>query len=282
METVSLAEHLDALAIETWDKVSRGPLSGLEFREDSITDHNLFQLQRHSGLKIYKFRPHEERRSGADWEWWLGSLSEGWLAFRIQAKKLSRGLYPGLRYRPAREDRLQCELLLEGVEEDARGRALFAYYCFYNGWNESFGWPDQVPPPRDFPDLSDIRVFGCALAPAHQVLTVVKTPPTSLDPWDYLPFQRPWSWPLRPRGEGSDGHNARQLLDAMLAAHGRATNDAPPLFDNLPAYVEDVLLDFPGHRRRDPFDSAPVDYVVVTDFGRMDRQRDPIQPSQRP
>ena len=39
-----LVVHLDTLAASTWHKVAVGPRRGLKFREESLTDHNLFDL----------------------------------------------------------------------------------------------------------------------------------------------------------------------------------------------------------------------------------------------
>ncbi|GAA2903089.1 hypothetical protein Acy02nite_86760 [Actinoplanes cyaneus] len=41
-----IIDTLDDLAMQTWNKILVAPARGLTFGEESITDHNLFELDR--------------------------------------------------------------------------------------------------------------------------------------------------------------------------------------------------------------------------------------------
>lgn len=82
-----LVQLLNQLAEQTWDKILLAPERGLAFGEESITDHNLFELDRHGApIEIYKFDKQEEGKNGADFEWWVGSDFRQWYGLRFQAK----------------------------------------------------------------------------------------------------------------------------------------------------------------------------------------------------
>src|SRR4051812_10080393 len=108
--------------------------------------------------------------------------------------------YDELRYRAASQTRIQCQVLVEEAERDAAGRALFPLYCFYNGWGDGTSWPDDVAwtagcsKPANCRMVPDVRIFGCGLADAAEVLTVLETKADPLHPKHTLPLQTPWSW----------------------------------------------------------------------------------------
>ncbi len=197
-----VVDILDDLSAETWHKVSIGPSRGLTFGEESITDHNLFELDRRCPkVEVYKFNKAEEPMNGADFEWWVGNDGTGWIGIRFQAKKLDDGNYVELRHRI--RGLRQYDLLLENAWRDN----VWAFYCFYNGWE--CGWPDDVPNaacPKGYVPTWDgvgksacvhaaLQDFGCAIAPAIAVARRHSGEPrrghTSLE--EYLRFSRPWS-----------------------------------------------------------------------------------------
>jgi len=57
--------------------------------ETSITDANLYQLwlNHQPEIHIWRYSGTQEKRTGADWEWWIGGGGH-WLGARVQAKKL--------------------------------------------------------------------------------------------------------------------------------------------------------------------------------------------------
>src|SRR5690348_12804348 len=96
-EITSLTATLEKLARATWADISEGRRLGVGMGEVGITDHNMLALRReHPALIIHKYTVHEEVRTGADWEWWLGA-AEGWICLVFQAKLLDPdGRYPGV------------------------------------------------------------------------------------------------------------------------------------------------------------------------------------------
>jgi hypothetical protein len=254
---------LDSLAELTWDRLHDGPKNNIFFREESLTEHNLFELaRRHPGLAIRKFSTTEEAGTGADWEWWIGSDIDGWIGMRIQAKKLDRGRYRELRYRSQSQIRIQCEVLIDETLSQSRGRALYPFYCFYNGWDRTDGWPSDVAwtagcsLPPECSTVPNLKVFGCALAPAEVVLGTLRTDPNPLSQAAMLPHQE-----------------IERRLDAIWAGAERRTDRRR--FHSLPSYA-----DAAREERWQPglaFELrsiVPTSYVVVDDLGpTLEQQR---------
>ncbi|HST47723.1 DUF6615 family protein [Jatrophihabitans sp.] len=196
-----LRDELNRLASSTWHKVEVGPRRGLAFGEESITDHNLFELDRRcTGVEVYKFYHREEALNGADFEWYIGDAADGWIGIRFQAKKLDDEAYLGLGHRVGTQR--QYDILLKAAAADG----LWPLYCFYNGW--SGAWPNGIRNavcPNGFTPArtgigkgcrhAKLEHFGCALAPASYVARRHRSAPRvgrlALD--DYLAHSRPWS-----------------------------------------------------------------------------------------
>lgn len=196
---------LDELAAMTWHRIAEGPACGFPFREESITDHNLFDLRaRVPEIEAYKFSNREESSNGADFEWWIGSEGSGWIGVRFQAKKLDDRAYPRLGHRVENSGRRQYDLLLDQASHDG----VWAFYCFYNGWNGS--WPEEVPNatcpngrtpapcgtnPSGACAHASLEDFGCAVSPAAVVAWLhgdgQRRGGSQLEA--HLGFSRPWS-----------------------------------------------------------------------------------------
>ena len=81
---------LESLAKQTWDRIKDGYELEISQGEETITDLNLLEIKR-SGIRsfqVVKLTKAEEAIKGIDWEWWIGSESQGWLRYAIQAKKI--------------------------------------------------------------------------------------------------------------------------------------------------------------------------------------------------
>lgn len=271
LDLTRLASDMDELALQTWRKITDGPAAGVRFREEGITEHNLFALASiHPGLNLHYFRPDEEVKNGADWEWWIGSDAAGWIGLRLQAKKFKAGQYATLNYRSRSETRMQAQVLVEQAAADARGRALYPLFCFYNGWAKPLGWPEDVAwtidcaQPANCPNVPDVRVFGCALAAAPDVAKELQTQPGTGPARRFLPMQRPWSWLFgTPRADPLDG-----LLDALrLQWPGVGETVDRPRYLELPSYAQ--LLRDPSANQADlrgAVDAVPTAAVLVADL----------------
>ena len=89
----ALCTAMDLVALDTWQAMEDSWRPGWQFNETSATDANLRRLRTQvPGLLIWQSeREHSnEAKTGADWEWWVGSDSEGWLCLRMQAKRAYR------------------------------------------------------------------------------------------------------------------------------------------------------------------------------------------------
>ena len=228
LDVDALVSDLDGLAASTWHKIRVGPQRGLKFREESITDHNLFELdQRHPGLTVYKFTSPEEAMNGADFDWWIGSIKDGWIGIRFQAKKLNDGAYSEIGH--VVDGERQYDRLLREAHSDG----LWPLYCFYNGWDD--GWPDGVRNlicPSDLTPTSRasrkngdcghtrIQHFGCAVAPATYVQQRHRGPMRGrLELNDYLGSSIPWSFLFRVTGpKGSPASEREQLMEDLESA----------------------------------------------------------------
>ncbi|MET8358929.1 DUF6615 family protein [Micromonospora sp. NPDC005171] len=230
---------LNDLAAQTWYKMSVGPSRGLAFGEESLTDHNLFELDRRGApIEVYKFDKTEEPYNGADFEWWIGSDNTRWLGLRFQAKRLDDdGIYAQLGHRV--RGRRQYELLLEQAQRDN----IWAFYCFYNGWHGS--WPEGVPnagcrnrskPAVPVPHGNEqkgcvhayLEDFGCAIAPASAVARRHQGEPRNgrraLE--EHLRYSRPWSHLFgdRKKDLGLPSQIVREL-PAQLSDWARTASD---------------------------------------------------------
>lgn len=268
----TLRDELDRLAIATWELVDQSHNQRIGLREDALTSVNLIHLKRsrHPGFRIETFTPAVERANGADFEWWIGSYSEGWLGLRVQAKREYHRAYPDVVYTPTAGSPTQCDTLIQGVRADARGRALYPFYCFYNGWDGGSGWPTDVDwtvgctAPANCSVVPDVRIFGCGLAAAEAVQPILA--PYTRRRWQQLlALQFPWSWifrtPWSGRIGGAVGVQAQlHLLMAQMA--GDAPAEQPELYRELPEYV------IAAQEGVDAGQPAPAARLLVTDIGR--------------
>lgn len=277
-----LAVLLDQLAIQTWDLVHHSQTHGVALREDALTSINMIRLRAAAlpNFMLQTFSAAEEVQNGADFEWWIGSNRSGWLGLRVQAKRGYGRKYPHIRYTPKGSTTQQCDTLIQQTRADARRRALYPMYCFYNGWDDgTAGWPAKLPwnhgcarPPR-CAFVPDVRVFGCGLVHAAEVHAVLGK---RVRRWPkLLPLQIPWSWlfhdPINaPRHPVS--LTARDVQRYLLGQRGTAGDDAdlPTLYSRLPEYVR-ASMD--GIRGNEP---APARWFMVTGIDEVALRDDPV------
>lgn len=197
---------MDRLASQTWDKVARGDKWGLKFREDSLTDHNLFELATlHPALVVDKHNGYREKRSGADWEWWVGSVATGWVALRVQAKRLHGFGFDYLDHAGALPGERQYDTL---IRECASLPAHYPLHVFYSGWHTPAGhnqWPSDAVwhacPRSEGPGScvhADVDHYGCSVASSGAVAALASSgsPKAKYAP-EHLSQALPWSYLFR-------------------------------------------------------------------------------------
>lgn len=170
------------------------------------------------GIMQWTFSRHGESRSGADWEWWIGSKRLGWRCARIQAKiahprrQNGRAEYLTLGHEVGKKPhrRRQIDLLIEGAYRDSsnsKGKAtgvrardanpskIFVdpYYCFYNGpIRNSSAARDMLP--------LIIASQGCAVDLAAEQRTEVPEWAEWVRNWSHFPncskALEGWPWQL--------------------------------------------------------------------------------------
>jgi hypothetical protein len=127
---VTLCAVLEALAVDTWERLRDSQSLEIRFGEETITDLLLLDLKRKNPARtrVIQTPKPKEKDQGTDWEWWIGSPRVPWLRFAVQAKKLNlkSSRYDGLKHQVG--SALQIDLLEKYA---ARNRAI-PLYCFYN------------------------------------------------------------------------------------------------------------------------------------------------------
>ena len=150
---------LESLAKQTWDRIKDGYELEISQGEETITDLNLLEIKR-SGIRsfqVVKLTKAEEAIKGIDWEWWIGSESQGWLRYAIQAKKIQveSQIYNSLGHKV--DGIPQIDLL----ETYARKVTAIPLYCLYNY--------AQNPIPSQHWHCSfpyDEKQLGCTVTPS--------------------------------------------------------------------------------------------------------------------
>lgn len=199
---------MNATARAGWSAVADGDDFGLRLREDTVTEGALLHLARRFPLLVLqKFNQAEEKSSGGDWEWFVGSRRHGWISFRVQAKRMDDLRYRQLSHGGQLPGERQYDTL---IRDSAAARVpTFPFHVFFNGW--SGGWPkgmdwNACPNGANFPDCvhHDMSDMGCSLLPATVVRDLHRSSGRNrLHVGTYLPTSVPWSWLFGPPARAS-------------------------------------------------------------------------------
>lgn len=308
----SLHREFNRLAEETWKKVEYTGWGPTSFSETSLTDHNLYVLATtFPDLNVRQFTQNQEATVGADWEWWVGSDSEGWVCLRVQAKRARGASYPELAH-PGAANTFQYDVLIAGCNPLL---SEFPLHVFYNGWSEgTFApgtyWAEPAswlacPGGRRADKCVHAipRHYGCAVASSIKVKRAhergarldrrITTHLANALPWSYL-----WGLykPLAITGAShevrplSPGKGWLQRLEQTLRQLFTISSDDEPsedeiafssalrpdshrrLHERLPYHAELVRS---GPRGQLPVQdaAAPAPYIIVTDFTRSSEDR---------
>ncbi|WP_411349797.1 DUF6615 family protein [Gordonia sputi] len=187
--------------------------------ETTYTDYLLHDIALTAQIVQYEFNNRSEPRTGADWEWWIGSDRLGWRCARVQAK-LAKPVpphYPELGHKMRSSGRRQIEVLIDGARRgvDYTGRPTGAritpYYCFYNGWPTSgAGW-----------ELASLKTATRRVRDAELVRSRNRASRYSAPiPWSASPGQDPKRRHLRYWGvAGMRAEDVLQLPDDLAETH---------------------------------------------------------------
>ncbi|MEU5760462.1 DUF6615 family protein [Nocardia sp. NPDC047648] len=296
MNLVDLRSTMNWLAVRTWKDYADSSLYRLSLDEETTTDRNLLELRRSfPDLHVHKFTRQREHTVGADWEWWVGSDSEGWLCLRIQAKRVFATTYkqldhPGTK-RGRHQGRHQYDTLISSCK---LAGYLFPFHVFYNGW-EASRFARQGGTRLDIValEMNDFwprygphygpRAWGCAALSTYRVASLhsVGGPTRSSVP-RYLEHSVPWSelFTIAPARESKDRKTELDLLQQNLATattppatlmSGTATELAANpdrRRERLPSYVQAVIAG----------DADQTDIGQFVDFGFVPAKRVVVAP----
>lgn len=203
---------MDTAAMSNWKKIEHARRMGLKYDETTSTQELLLTLQTEvSGLLTYQYTQQQETRSGADWEWWLGSDEVGWICLRIQAKRVYEDYrYQMLSHHGAEEGTFQYDTLINGCDPD---QARYGFHVFYNGWpegtfEEGTHWAppaewNACPNRKSYKECRHVepRHYGCAIISAAEVKRLSdgdmgKSVAERFRIQKYLSAAVPWSYAL--------------------------------------------------------------------------------------
>lgn len=153
-------ELFERLARETWEKVRLAHTLGLRIGEETLTDL-LFLSIREAALPEVAIVPvakHREAIIGADWDWWIGHDTCGWIRYAVQAKKLRIAEEPAHygSFRHEVKDGNEPKFQIDRLEKYAAVTRSAPIYCLYNGGVSVAGSP--------FAHAGEAQ-FGCTIAP---------------------------------------------------------------------------------------------------------------------
>lgn len=239
------------LGDETWHNIASAWQVGLLHSEETITETNLFYLQRRHpwNIRIRAFHRRREARTGADWEWWIGGRGS-WFGMRVQAKKMS---YPRPEFRslqtygPRRSSNRQIDILIREAHRDRLNAAYVFYVSSPLGRSQ---WLQTLRRPCPFAPFPGCLIADACAVKATNSCRLKELARISL-PWNCLVCP----CPQHPAPPGGLARQAFQTLDH--SRYGLRDLDQP-------------VIDHPWH---EPRETLP-DYLLALERAELDAEGD--------
>ena len=132
-----LCHAFQYLSKSTWSLLRRGRKQGVQINEETITNILMLRLQETASphLRIKSFSKKQESRTGADWEWWLGT-SGNWVGFRLQAKAIN--------FTSDSFDHRGSSILLGSVEETPAGAGRRWFDSLVAAWRPKYTFSNSA------------------------------------------------------------------------------------------------------------------------------------------
>jgi len=256
-----IREALYARSRAAWRLIRRGQDAEVRANEETITNLILIELSllKAPGLSVRAFTKHQESKTGADWEMWLGNNVGQWLGLRIQAKAidLDSRKFPHLHYRASATSPFQSDTLIDkALASSPRLYPLYVLYT-YAPPGTLRGGACRLYPRRT-------TVFGCSAVSAFQV-QALRSPTEKNSLVDLSPHMFPWHCLVCRcyNAEVSLPHRAALFLRSQLSANyaemaarlrgqGPDPGDErefrylrmqPDISERRPEYVTDLMAD---------------------------------------
>jgi hypothetical protein len=183
MPTPTLCQTFRKEAGAVWRRMDKARTVGMSLSEETLTECALYNVAlAHQGTKIiiHLATKPEEKKHGADWEWWLVRGGRGF-GFRVQAKRL----FPNGRYQSLCKSGYQQ---LDTLVSASKNAGLVPLYCFFNfaiTLDQFSGFKNSCSHAYHGPSF-----WGCALAFPANVKKAQSNELTKLSsiisPWHFL------------------------------------------------------------------------------------------------
>jgi hypothetical protein len=163
------AVELEYLARQTWDRLRDGYDLDVSQGEETITDFNLLEIKRSGAHNIKvdkKTNKSEEAIIGIDWEWIIGSHTQGWLRYAVQAKKINveSNRYDSLMHKVNGVAQID---LLEMYAKRAQSIPLYCLYNYARNYVQNIHWQCGLP----FQE----NLLGCTITPSSVIRQAINT-----------------------------------------------------------------------------------------------------------
>jgi hypothetical protein len=240
----------------TWSELKAGYDCRQRLDEESLTSYHLMRLATAvPAIVLEKHYRGREARTGADWEWWVGSPG-AYIGLRVQAKILNAASleYASL-YSSRKNALVQVDKLIDGATNAPQ--PLFPVYAFYNYWWSSGLYPARWTCPRP---TTDSTSAGWTLASAYDVRDHLASWRPSKKLYDLSRFMYPVSClfccdctKAANDGTGTLAQTVAQRVRTRWV-HDRQREQNIMIHEVAPAYVERM---FKGERADDGWQFLP-------------------------
>ncbi|SMY07252.1 hypothetical protein LOM8899_01385 [Flavimaricola marinus] len=230
---MSLCVSFQEMSKWTWSQLERSFRLNAPFNEETITETILLELKdRHpTDIAIVSFSKIQEKRLGADWEFWFtdknGQRGIGW---RVQAKRLYR---PAEEYSALKPSETASSSQIQTLISQAQSQGLVPIYCFYNSVSD----PNDVAQGWACRSFSANKwLFGCSIAHAVDVHNLGKRDFKAVSQ-----ISMPWHCAVCCQGFSRPESDLPQRVAGVsrnLPNFGRDTDATADLSTDLPEYVK--------------------------------------------
>jgi len=229
----NLCRTLRREASLVWNRMRQAAALGISLNEETLTELTLYNIavaHQYSGnIKIRIATKKEEKKHGADWEWWLVKNKKS-ICYRVQAKRLySDGRYRSLYKAGAAGPYAQLDTLVAAA---SLCKAI-PMYCFYNFEYPDAGFSASPPCAHKYRGRS---YWGCTLAAANDVRSAGADDVATL-----RKTMRPWHLFACTQDNEDLVESGRRFISVTLG--GPTANNAIELVQSqpIPAYVERLI-----------------------------------------
>lgn len=261
---MSLCTSFQEAARWTWNQLGRSTRLKAPFNEETITETILLELKDNHprDIAVVSFSKIQERKIGADWEFWFldrsGARGVGW---RVQAKRLYQ---PHQRYDALKPADTSPSSQIQTLIQMAGRQGLAPIYCFYN----------FVPNPHDIKRtwrcgsfVPDHELFGCSIARADNVRAVAANDFASV-----CQISLPWHCTVccTALGSGDDLPDRVAGVTQSLQTPGASEEFASVPTDDLPRHVQIMLesqTSLEGPPDTEELERALYEWSGARDFG---------------